>query len=191
VSTDPDPKGLSDANAFARAYRENADRVRASAMRVLKDPGRAEDVAQEVFERLWLDPARYDPSRGDLGPYLQLVARSRALDAWRADGAAGRATERLGRVAGRDEAPEHEQPASAAEHGELHRAVIHAVRGLPEAQREAIVFAYWGGMSSAEIARRMGIPLGTAKSRLRLAHEKLRDAWPVADEAAAGELEAA
>ena len=73
-------EGLSDSTAFARAYRENAGRVRASAMRVLKDPGRAEDVAQEVFERLWRDPARYDARRGDLGPYLQLVARSRALD---------------------------------------------------------------------------------------------------------------
>jgi RNA polymerase sigma-70 factor (ECF subfamily) len=170
-------EGLSDSTAFARAYRENAGRVRASAMRVLKDPGRAEDVAQEVFERLWRDPARYDARRGDLGPYLQLVARSRALDAWRADGAAGRASERLGRIAGRDEAPEHEEPSAAAEHQELRRSLIHAVRSLPEAQREAIVLAYWGGMSSAEIARRMGVPLGTAKSRLRLAHEKLRAEW--------------
>jgi len=159
-------------------------------MRVLKDSGRAEDVAQEVFERLWRDPERYDPRRGDLGPYLQLVARSRALDAWRAEGAAARAADRLGTLTIRDRAAEEElQPDAAAERRDMARRLLEAVRRLPASQREAILLAHWGGMSSSEIAERMGVPLGTAKSRLRLAHEKLREEWaesePVPTSAAA------
>ena len=170
-------RGLADPASFARAYREHAGRVRASALRVLKDSGRAEDVAQEVFERLWTDPGRFDPGRGELGPYLQLVARSRALDAWRADGAATRAGDRLQALTLRDEAPEDDGPAQAAERSDTRRRMVQALRRLPPRQREVIVLSYWGGMSCAEIARRTGVPLGTAKSRLRLAHEKLRELW--------------
>lgn len=154
-------------------------------MRVLKDPGRAEDVAQEVFERLWRDPSCYDSRRGELGPYLQLVARSRALDAWRAEGAAGRAAERLQALSGRDEALEDEGPALAVERRDTRRRLLDALRELPPRQREAILLSYWGGLSSAEIARRTRVPLGTAKSRLRLAHEKLRELWVEAEAAEA------
>lgn len=163
-----------DETSFAAAYADHRARVVASALRVLKDAARAEDVAQEVFERLWRDPRRFDPRRGELGPYLQLVARSRALDAWRADGAHTRAADRLGVVSGRDEAPEAEQPAAAAEHGSERTRLLAAMRALPPAQREALLLAHWGGMSSSEIAARTGVPHGTAKSRLRLAHERLR-----------------
>ena len=148
-------------------------------MRVLKDPGRADDVAQEVFERLWRDPARYDERRGELGPYLQLVARSRALDAWRADAALDRATDRLQVVSARDEAAAEDQgPAQVAERRDTSRRLRELLGLLPPRQREAIVLSYWGGLSSAEIARATRVPLGTAKSRLRLAHEKLRELWP-------------
>jgi len=177
-------RGAAERTAFANAYRDHAARVRASAMRVLKDSGRAEDVAQEVFERLWRDPERYDPRRGDLGPYLQLVARSRALDAWRAEGAAARAADRLGALTIRDHAAEEElRPDAAAERRDMARRLLEAVRRLPASQREAILLAHWGGMSSSEIAERMGVPLGTAKSRLRLAHEKLREEWPESEPA--------
>lgn len=174
-------QGLAERTAFANAYRDHAARVRASAMRVLKDPGRAEDVAQEVFERLWRNPERYDPQRGGLGPYLQLVARSRALDAWRAEGAAARAANRLGTLNIRDHAPEEDQPDAVAERRDMVQRLLGAVRRLPPSQREAILLAHWGGMSSSEIAQRMGVPLGTAKSRLRLAHEKLREEWMEAE----------
>ena len=176
-------QGLAERTAFANAYRDHAARVRASAMRVLKDQGRAEDVAQEVFERLWRNPERYDPGRGGLGPYLQLVARSRALDAWRAEGAATRAADRLGTLAIHDHAPDGDQPDAVAQRRDMARRLLAAVRRLPTSQREAVLLAYWGGMSSSEIAERMGVPLGTAKSRLRLAHEKLREEWAEAEPA--------
>lgn len=169
---------LDDSAAFARAYRDHAGRVRASALRVLKDPARADDVAQEVFERLWREPGRYDERRGGLGPYLQLVARSRALDAWRAEGALNRATDRLQVLSARDEAAAEDQgPPRIVERRETSERLREALRQLPPRQREAIVLCYWGGLSSAEIARAMRVPLGTAKSRLRLAHEKLRELW--------------
>ena len=167
--------------AFDEVYRDHAARVRASAMRVLKDPGRAEDVAQEVFERLWRDPERYDPQRGSLGPYLQLVARSRALDAWRAEGAAARAADRLGTLTIRDNVAQEDQPDSVAERRDTAHRLLAAVRRLPASQREAVLLAHWGGMSSSEIAEHTGVPLGTAKSRLRLAHEKLREDWAEAE----------
>ena len=167
--------GLSADSAFARAYADHRSRVVASALRVLKDSARAEDVAQEVFERLWRDPRRFDPRRGELGPYLQLVARSRALDAWRSESAHARAAERLGVVSGREEAPEADQPAAAAETNAERTRLLHAMRALPAVQREAVLLAHWGGMSSSEIASTTGVPHGTAKSRLRLAHQRLRE----------------
>jgi RNA polymerase sigma-70 factor (ECF subfamily) len=166
--------GLKDERSFAAAYAENRSRVVASALRVLKDTARAEDVAQEVFERLWRDPRRFDPRRGELGPYLQLVARSRALDAWRADGAHARAADRLQTVSAPDDFPEADRPDVAAEHDAQRTQLLTAMRCLPPAQREVILLAYWGGMSSSEIATQTGVPHGTAKSRLRLAHERLR-----------------
>ena len=104
-----------------------------------------------------------------------MMARSRALDLWREGQAAGRASDRLkidggpGRAARAASAPAPRP--SAASEGASVRA---AVRQLPEAQREAVVMAYWGGLTADEIARRIEVPLGTAKSRIRLGLEKLR-----------------
>ena len=97
-------------------YRLHSRAVYASALAVLRDPGRAEDVTQEVFLRLWRDPGRFDPARGPLGPYLRLMARSRALDLWRSERSGERARERAGLLRERDEAPDHERPDVAAEH---------------------------------------------------------------------------
>src|SRR3954464_8513135 len=74
---------LRDPERFARVYDEHARDVHASAQAVLRDAGRAEDVVQDVFLRLWRRPDAYDPSRGPLSVYLRLMARSRALDLWR------------------------------------------------------------------------------------------------------------
>src|SRR4051812_49816744 len=86
---------LSDPREFEKAYRQHAARVRSSAQRVLADASAADDVAQEVFIRLWQRPHLFDPTRGSLAALLSVMARSRALDRLRADGAAGRARERL------------------------------------------------------------------------------------------------
>jgi RNA polymerase sigma-70 factor, ECF subfamily len=145
---------LSDADTFARAYDEHGPAVYGTALRVLGNPAAAQDVAQDVF--------------------MRLMARSRALDLWRSAQAGGRATDRLKIASGRDEARLEEQPVPRFERTE-HRATVRAALGtLPEPQREAVVLAYWGGLTADEIARRSGVPLGTAKSRVRLGLQRMR-----------------
>ena len=166
---------LSDPAVFERAYDEHSRVVYAAAYRILGNQAQAQDVVQDVFLRLWRRPRTFDSGRGELGPYLRMMARSRALDLWREGQAAGRASDRL-KVAvvqaePRDEA---ERPSAQAERHEEGETVRAAVRRLPDAQREAVVMAYWGGLTADEIARRIEVPLGTAKSRIRLGLEKLR-----------------
>jgi RNA polymerase sigma-70 factor (ECF subfamily) len=175
-SGEQDGMDLQDSATFARAYAEHARSVHATALRVLGDPVRAQDVVQDVFARLWARPNRFDATRGELGPYLRLMARSRALDLWREGQAAGRASDRVRDLVavegpGRDEAL---RPDVATERGEIRARVRAALRELPEPQREALVLAYWGGLTSDEIAQRTTTPLGTAKSRIRLGLSRMR-----------------
>jgi RNA polymerase sigma-70 factor, ECF subfamily len=159
---------------FDSIYRRHATSVHASALAVLRDPGRAEDVTQEVFLRFWRDPGRFDASRGPLGPYLRLMARSRALDIWRSERSGDRARERAALLRGREEAPDEERPDAAAEHDADRTSAIGALRRLPAAQAEAIFLRYFGDLGVAEIAERAGVPVGTAKGRIRIGLEKLR-----------------
>jgi RNA polymerase sigma-70 factor (ECF subfamily) len=163
-----------DVAAFERAYDEHARGVFGVASRVLGDPALAQDVVQDVFLGLWRDPARFDARRGPIGHYLRMVARSRALDVWRETEVAGRATQRLRVLARGDEGPLEARPVAAAELEAGTAVVRRALMRLPEEQREAIVMAYWGGMTADEIARRSGAPVGTVKSRIRLGLLKLR-----------------
>jgi RNA polymerase sigma-70 factor, ECF subfamily len=165
---------LSHPATFARVYDEHGPAVYGAALRVLGNPAAAQDVAQDVFLRLWRRPRSFDPRRGDLGAYLRLMARSRALDRWRSAQAGGRAADRLKIASGRDEARPDEQPAPCAERHEERRVVRAALQALPESQREAVVLAYWGGLTAGEIAARAGVPVGTAKSRVRLGLQRMR-----------------
>ena len=166
---------LSDPAVFGRAYDEHSRSVYAAAYRVLGNAVQAQDVVQDVFLRLWRRPRTFDAGRGELGAYLRMMARSRALDLWREGQALGRASDRL-KVAVAQDAPRDEidRPAAQAERREEGATVRAAVRRLPDAQREAVVMAYWGGLTADEIAQRIEVPLGTAKSRIRLGLEKLR-----------------
>ena len=165
---------LSDPATFARAYDEHGPAVYGAALRVLGNPATAQDVAQDVFLRLWRRPGAFDARRGDLGAYLRLIARSRALDLWRSAQAGGRATDRLKIASGRDEPRPDEQPATRFERSEDERTVRAALGALPEPQREAVTLAYWGGLTADEIAARSGVSLGTAKSRVRLGLQRMR-----------------
>ena len=158
---------------FSRAYDEHHRAVYAAAHRVLGDHALAGDVVQDVFLRLWRRPQAFDAARGDLGTYLRLMARSRAVDLWRESQSRGRATDRLKLVTGEDLRPA-DRPDEALERSADRSVVRAALRELPEAQREALVLAYWGGMTAEQIALREHIPLGTAKSRIRLGLAKLR-----------------
>jgi len=166
---------LSDPAVFGRAYDEHARGVYTAAYRVLGNAPQAQDVVQDVFLRLWRRPRTFDAARGELGPYLRMMARSRALDLWREGQAAGRASDRLKQaVAQEPPRDEADRPSAQALRHEQGATVRAAVRRLPDAQREAVVLAYWGGLTADEIARRSAVPLGTAKSRIRLGLAKLR-----------------
>jgi RNA polymerase sigma-70 factor (ECF subfamily) len=144
----------------------------------------AQDVTQDVFLRLWRRPRTFDAGRGEIGSYLRLMARSRALDLWREGQAAGRAGDRLRLVTETEERRPDDLPPVAIERDHDRAEVREALRELPSVQREAIVLAYWGGLTAAQIARRSGVPLGTAKSRIRLGLSRLRDVLQPQPEAA-------
>ena len=165
---------LSNPTTFARTYDEHSRGVYGAALRILADPVRAQDVVHDVFLKLWRDPARFDAKRGDLGSYLRLMARSRALDLGREGQAGGRARDRLQVVVARDEGRVEDRPEPALARGDDQTAIRSALSALPDPQREALVLAYWGGLTAEEIARRAGVPLGTAKSRIRLGLARLR-----------------
>src|SRR5215210_1097169 len=169
---------LSDPQTFRQVFEEHERGVHAAALRILGNAAQAQDVVQDVFLRIWRRPSSFDARRGELGSYLRLMARSRALDLWRAGQAAGRASDRLKVVVSRTEDRIEESPAAATERDDTRAGVREALKRLPEPQREALVLAYWGGLTADQIARHEHVPLGTAKSRIRLGLAKLRQEVP-------------
>src|SRR4051812_16090183 len=164
-----------ESTTFDDVYRRHWRGVFGAAYRVLGRVAEADDVAQEVFAKHWRDPRRFDAGRGELGSYLRLMARSRALDLWRREHAAQRARDRLASLTVPDDVPPEERPEIAGARPALRQPVGAAMRRLPQRQRQGLLLAYWGGMAADEIARRSGVPLGTAKSRIRMGLDRLRD----------------
>jgi RNA polymerase sigma-70 factor (ECF subfamily) len=165
---------LGDPTQFNLAYRSHLRRVRAAAQRVIADAGAAEDVAQEVFLKLWQRPELFDDRRGSLAAFLCVMARSRALDRIRADGALDRAATRLAEHQAVLEPAHADEPAAALVFRDECQDLYGALKRLPAAQREALVLAYGGEMNSVEIAKRTHVGRATARSRLRLGLNKLR-----------------
>jgi RNA polymerase sigma-70 factor (ECF subfamily) len=165
---------LGDPTQFDHAYRNHRRRVRAAAQRVVTDAGLAEDVTQEVFLKLWQRPELFDARRGSLAAFLCVMARSRALDRLRAEGALDRARGRLAEHFAVFEPAVTEEPIDALMRRDEHEELRHALLRLPAAQREALTLAYAGEMNSVEIARLTHVGRATARSRLRLGLGKLR-----------------
>jgi RNA polymerase sigma-70 factor, ECF subfamily len=165
---------LSDPVTFGRIYDEHRRGVHATAYRVLNNSAAAQDVVQDVFLRVWRNPQKFDSRRGELGSYLRLMARSRAVDLWREGQASGRAEDRLKAVVSHDAPRPDAQPDHLALASADRSTVRDALGRLPDPQREALVLAYWGGLTADQIAARAGVPLGTAKSRIRLGLARLR-----------------
>jgi RNA polymerase sigma-70 factor, ECF subfamily len=166
-------RSLSDPDAFRAAFDRHSGEVFEAANRVLRNPVEAQDVVQEVFLGLWLRPRAFDPSRGELGPYLRLLGRSRALDRRRRARVADEAAARLQRLLASPVAEDH--PARAAERSATSRALQAGLRRLPGPQREAVVLNHLVGVPAERIAARSGVPVGTVKSRVRLGLGRLRD----------------
>jgi RNA polymerase sigma-70 factor, ECF subfamily len=162
-----------DAGTFEAAYADLAPRAHAIAARVTGDPLAAEDVVQEVFTELWRRPDAFDATRGTLSAYVSMLARCRALDRVRAASAHEAAAERSFR-----EAFVRAEPAvSAVEpvlERERSRELLGILRALPKAQRDAIILTCGLGLTTRELADSARVPLGTAKSRLRLGLRRAR-----------------
>ena len=142
--------------------------------RMVRQPDDVEDVVEEVFWQAWRQASRFDPTRGAVHSWLLTIARSRALDRVRSlrrrreeplEGDDGRVVTQ--QVAAGD-------PGLDAEASERRSIVVAALADLPAEQREALELGYFGGLSQTEIAERTGQPLGTVKTRMRLAMQKLR-----------------
>lgn len=145
------------------------------ALRILRDRGLAEDVTQEVFLRLWRRPWLYRPERGRFVSWLTSITRNLAIDGQRRI-ARRRGAEEPGEdaTAGIAEADRLADPAQAALLGEERAAVRAAVAQLPPPQRRVIELAWFGGLTQTEIAALTSLPLGTVKTRARLAMRRLR-----------------
>lgn len=155
-----------DDRALAEVFDTLAPTVLAAARQVLDDASAAQDVVQEVFVDLWCHPDRFDAALGSLRTYLRVCARHRALDHVRSELRRARREERHQRMVPAQRAPSPSEEVTAAETVSV---VRDAVRRLPPDQRTVIELAYFGGLSYRDVARAVGIPEGTAKSRLRRA----------------------
>ncbi len=164
---------LHDPKQFDRAYQEHAPAMLASANRVLRDTAASEDVVHDVFMALWRKPSIFDPARGSLGSYLTMLARSRALDRWRTRVARESAVDRVKQQI-RPESVVGEDAAEPVVRRDNSRRVLGALDKLPGDQREAVLLAFGKGLTAREIAKAAGVPLGTAKSRVRLGLAKTR-----------------
>ncbi|MBA3300487.1 MAG: sigma-70 family RNA polymerase sigma factor [Thermoleophilaceae bacterium] len=166
---------LRDPEQFRTAYTDLMPLARTSAERVLRDSAAAEDVAQEVFVGLWRNPDAFDPKRGSLPRYVSMMSRSRALDRWRTRTARAAALERSASEQRTLSSSITESAAEPAIQRERSRTALRALSGLPSEQREAVLLAFGRGLTAQEIASAEKIPLGTAKSRVRLGLQKARE----------------
>jgi RNA polymerase sigma-70 factor (ECF subfamily) len=159
-----------DRAAFARLFDHFAPRLNAYLQRLGADAGTAEEITQDVMSTLWRKAALFDPSKSSLATWLYRVARNRRIDGLRRDRS--------------DELEPSEpmlQPAASPDPfdrldaGRREAAVRRALEDLPEEQLGLVRLAFFEALSHSEIAARTGLPLGTVKSRLRLAYQRIRD----------------
>ena len=175
--------GRRDVAALETLYGRHARAVYSLSLKMLGDPAAAEEVVQEAFLKLWRQPHLYQAERGKLLPWLLGVTHHRAVDQLRR-----RRLEQRHTVDG-----EFDPPAGGEGDPEQHawgrfrvEAVGRALAMLPPSQRVALELAYLRGMTQAEIAAALGEPLGTIKTRMRLAMQKLRAVPELAALAAEG-----
>lgn len=160
--------------ALEALYARYSTSVYSLAMFMLKQPPLAEEVTQDVFLNIWLKASSYKADRGEPRAWIMSVAHHRIIDVIRSR----RRTMALTEPANYeilDLLPSSGVSTEEEVERNLERdRIMEALSGLPEAQREVIVLAYYGGFSQAEMAKKLQQPLGTVKTRVRLAMQKLR-----------------
>lgn len=156
-----------DKQAFAELFRHFAPRVKAFLMKSGAEMTLAEECAQEVMATLWTKAHLFDPTRANVSTWVFTIARNKKIDALRRQ----KRPEPEDLAWGPEAEPDQADVMAIRQESEL---LAKAVAELPEKQRELIERAYFGDLSQSEIAEETGLPLGTIKSRIRLALEKLR-----------------
>jgi RNA polymerase sigma-70 factor (ECF subfamily) len=165
--------------AFAELYRRYAPASSGLAHRVLRDPSLAEEVVQEVFLAVWKSASSFDSARGSVRSWLLSQVHHRAVDAVRREDAQRRRTARQA-VAGAEDHLENvvEEEWMASRRREV-RATLES---LSSEQRQVLELAYFGGLTQTQIASRIGVPLGTVKSRTLAGMNALRRALARSEE---------
>ena len=156
-----------DKQAFAELFRHFAPRVKAFLMKSGAEITLAEECAQEVMATLWTKAHLFDPTRANVSTWVFTIARNKKIDALRRQ----KRPEPEDLPWGPEAEPDQADVMSIRQESEQ---LAKAVAELPDKQRELIERAYFGDLSHGEIAEETGLPLGTIKSRIRLALEKLR-----------------
>jgi len=157
--------------AVRALYERHGKLAYSLAVRILGDPGRAEDVVQDAFMRVWTHSSSFDANRGSLRTWLLTTVRNRAIDYLR--GQSGQERSELELFLN---VPAHgygSDPWREVSESLERQAVREALNSLPPDQRQVVELAYFGGFTQREIAEIVQVPLGTIKGRTRLALEKL------------------
>jgi RNA polymerase sigma-70 factor (ECF subfamily) len=163
-----------DQDAFAAFYDETSRVVFGVALRVLGDRAEAEEATADVFMQVWRTASRFDASRGSPIAWLLMLTRSRAIDRLRVRRLARQAEQPLEFATGAaDETSDPGKDSWLAQQGMFVRG---ALAQIPLEQRMVLELAYFQGLTHLEIAERLTIPVGTAKTRIRLGMLKLREA---------------
>lgn len=171
-----------DERALATLFDRWVDRVYSVAAHILGNGDEADDVVERTFLHVWQEAKSYDAARGSVGAWITVIARSRALSLLRTEKRRLRLEElRSGHLVeeGSISAASPLRRVEASEHREL---VEEAVNRLPDEQQRVVRMTFFDALSQSEIAARLGVPLGTVKTRVRLAFAKLRDSLAVLQE---------
>ena len=157
-----------DQGAMAALYDRYSPIVYSVALRVLQETGAAEDVLQDIFMQLWRNPGAFDASRGNMGAWLAVIARHRAIDRLRRRRPEGDIGDVVVSV--------EPDLATEADRSRTLDRIRRVLRTMPPPQRSALEMAYFEGLTHVEIAEKTGEPLGTVKSRIRSGLLSLRKA---------------
>ena len=161
-----------DERAFEHLYDQLAPRVFGLVRKIVRDESLSEEVLQEVFLEAWRLAARFDPSRGGAAAWVMTLAHRRAVDRVRSSQSSRERDLKAGIRELNSSTPTMEEEAELLDEAVRAR---QALALLAEPQRQAIELAYFHGLTQVQVAQQLGIPLGTAKTRIRDGMSKLRN----------------
>ena len=163
-----------DADAFGAVYDQVAATVFGIVRRVIRDPAQSEEVTQDVLLEVWRNAAKFDSGRGSAAAWVTTLAHRRAVDRVRSENACSRREQKAA-----EPEPAEDDVAETVAATLEHQRVRRCMDGLTGLQRESIKLAYYNGYSYPEVAKLLGVALGTVKTRIRDGLIRMRDCMEV------------